>query len=406
MDVNTTAFQLVEAKKKAGYAVCTALTQYRDKYFPVVLYFETHGSKEWSEELSQEYRAHLKRRADANEIGDSQYRRLLFGLDELEEFRKTGKLLWPFRRKKEGFSLSPYYERIKNEFLQSEDFHPNTRGDIIWICDRYFSWLQINGYRTLKKVDAEVIQEYLRISSLEMKATSLYNIRLYMRKLYVFLFHAGYSCSDYALLFSFRVSRERPQQPAADPEEVRLTISAIDRNTQKGKRDYAIILLGAVLGMRAGDIIHLKLKDVDWANGEIRFCQSKNTEPVVLPLTQEVGKALKCYILEGRPDCDYEEVFIRMSAPRQPFVDGSGIQFLYREYRRKAGLSREAFDGKNFHSLRRAVGKNMITSGVPVTTVAQVIGHANVNSTKKYIALDSTHLKECALDFSGIEVTT
>ena len=400
------AFQLVEAKKKAGYTAYTALAQYRDKYFPVVLYFETHGSKKWNEKLSQEYRAYLKHRVDKNEFSDNRYRQLLSGLEELEEFRKTGKLLWPFRRKKEGFSLSPYYEKVKNDFLQSEDFHPNTKGDIIWICDRYFGWLQITGHPTLEKVDVTVLQEYIRLCSLEMKATSLYNVRLYMRKLYGFLFNAGYSSSDYALLFSFRISRERPQQPAADPEEIRLTISAIDRNTRKGKRDYAIVLLGAVFGMRAGDIIHLKLKDIDWADGEIRFCQSKTTEPVVLPLTQEVGKALKQYILEGRPVCNYEEIFIRVSAPHQPFVDGSAIQFLYREYRRKAGLSREAFDGKNFHSLRRALRKNMITSGVPVTTAAEVIGHGDVNSTKKYIALDSIHLKECALDFSGIEVET
>ena len=62
------AFQLVEAKKKAGYTAYTALAQYRDKYFPVVLYFETHGSKKWNEKLSQEYRAYLKRRVDNNEF--------------------------------------------------------------------------------------------------------------------------------------------------------------------------------------------------------------------------------------------------------------------------------------------------------------------------------------------------
>lgn len=62
------------------------------------------------------------------------------------------------------------------------------------------------------------------------------------------------------------------------------------------------------------------------------------------------------------------------------------------------------FDGKGFHSLRRAVGRNMVTSGVPVNTVNQVLGHTAMNSAKKYISLDSKNLKECALDFTGIEV--
>ena len=63
------------------------------------------------------------------------------------------------------------------------------------------------------------------------------------------------------------------------------------------------------------------------------------------------------------------------------------------------------FDGKGFHSLRRAVGKNMITSGVSVNTVSQVLGHTAMNSAKKYISLDAKNLRECALDFSGIEVS-
>lgn len=404
MNLNVMAFQLVEKKKAAGYTIHSALCQYRDRYFPAVYFFETHGSSEWSDKLAEDYRTHLKQRVNNNEIGDDRYRILMFGIDEIEEFNKTGKLLWPFHRKRKGYNLNAYYERLLTEFLESEDFHPNTRCDVRWASIRYFSWLQHEGYSTLKKVDASVIQEYFRISSLELKANSLYNVRLFTKKLYKFLAQNGYSKSDYNLLFSFRVSRERPLQAATDQEEISKTLAIIDQNTKQGKRDYAIIMLGVHLGMRAGDIVRLKLTDIDWVNGEIRFCQSKSVKPTVLPLTSEVGEALKKYILEARPSCDFEEIFIRTKAPIHPFMDGSPIQYLYSNYRRKAGLSREAFDGKSFHSLRRSLGKNMITAGIPVTTAAQVLGHSNITSTKKYIALDSVHLKECALDFKGIEV--
>ena len=140
-----------------------------------------------------------------------------------------------------------------------------------------------------------------------MKASSLYNVRIYLKKLYRFLFENGYTDSSHEVLFYFRVSRDLPQQPAADPEEVAATLEAIDRTPPQGK---------------------------------------KTGKPLALPLTQEVGEALKDYILNGRPDCDYEEVFIRMKAPRQPYTDATGIQYLYSEYRRKAGLTRSAFDGK------------------------------------------------------------
>lgn len=404
MNVNTVALQLVEKKKTIGYADYTVWGQYKDRYYPVIVFFNKHGTGEWSNQMADNYRAYLKERIEAKKMQDKRYRSLCFGIEELETFVKSGKLLWPFHKKENGFTLSPYYQKIMNDFIEHSNFHPNTRDDAVWACKRYFGWLQFGEYKTLKKVDAAVIQEYIYTSSAEMKSSALYDLRLYMKKLYRFLADNGYSPSDYSLLFAFRVSRERPQLPAADPNEVEETLSAIDRSTRQGKRDYAMLLLGATLGMRAGDIIRLKLKDIDWAKGEIRYCQSKTSKMIVLPLTNEVGYALQQYILNGRPDCNYDEIFIRTKAPLRPYVDSTGIQYLYNEYRRKAGLSRTAFDGKGFHSLRRSVGKRMITSGVPVTTVSQVLGHSNINSAKRYIALDSVHLKECALDFAGIEV--
>ncbi len=404
MNVNDVALRLVEKKKTIGYADYTVWGQYKDRYYPIIVFFNKHGSGEWSDEMADNYRTYLKERINEGKMHDKRYRALCFGIEELETFVKTEKLIWPYHKKEKKFSLTPYYQKILNEFIESSNFHPNTRDDAVWACNRYFSWLQFGDYKTLIKVDATVIQDYLCVSSMEMKSSSLYNIRLYMKKLYHFLADHGYSDTDYALLFSFRVSRERPQLPAADPDEVRETLSVIDQNTSQGKRDYAMLLLGATLGMRAGDIIRLKLKDIDWANGEIRYCQSKTSKAIVLPLTNDVGIALQQYILGGRPNCDYDEVFIRTKAPLRPYVDSTGIQCLYNEYRRKAGLSRTAFDGKGFHSLRRSVGKRMITSGVPVTTVSQVLGHSNITSAKRYIALDSVHLKECALDFTGIEV--
>ncbi len=108
--------------------------------------------------------------------------------------------------------------------------------------------------------------------------------------------------------------------------------------------------------------------------------------------------------MNGRPRTDYEQVFIRALPPFRPFKDPCCINDQFRVYCRRAGISREAWDGRGFHSLRRAAGKRMVTSGTSVNTVAQVMGHTSIDSTKKYIALDSEHLAECALDFSGIEV--
>ena len=78
--------------------------------------------------------------------------------------------------------------------------------------------------------------------------------------------------------------------------------------------------------------------------------------------------------------------------------------YTYAKYQQKAGIERRPFDGKGFHSLRRMLAKDMTVAGIPVTTTAQILGHSNLNTVKQYISLDTVHLKECALDFRGIEV--
>ena len=160
-----------------------------------------------------------------------------------------------------------------------------------------------------------------------------------------------------------------------------------------------------MIGLRAVDIIRLKLSDIDWQKGEIKIVQAKTNKTLVLPVTADVGEAVKEYILYARPKSTTDNIFLRTLAPFTPLTDACSVGNFYDYYRTKAELPREAFDGKCFHSLRRALGKNMVTAGVSVNTAAQVLGQEDIDSTKKYISLDSKHLKVCALDLSGIPMT-
>ena len=131
--------------------------------------------------------------------------------------------------------------------------------------------------------------------------------------------------------------------------------------------------------------------------------QTKTGNPLALPLTKDLGIALQDYILNARPESDSKNVFLRMISPFQGLVSGSAINYLYKKWFAQAGLAHLSLDKRSFHSLRRSLGMNMVISGVPVTTVAQVLGHNSIKSTRPYISLDSKHLKECALSFVGIE---
>lgn len=293
--------------------------------------------------------------------------------------------------------LTPAFEKIAEEFIAG-DFHPNTRCDIRWAIYKYFSWLEEQGITSLSNAGAVQIQKFLLACSERYSPSAIHNIRLYLKKLYIFLHETGRSGNDYSELFSFAVNRERKVFPVLPKSDIAKLLDAIDRTKVKGKRDYAIMMLGTVLGLRACDVVALKLGDIDWIRGEIRIVQSKTANPVILPLTRDVGEALEDYILNARPSTVDNEIFLRINAPHTRLAAAVTVGEIYRDCCIAAGVPAST----RFHNLRRALGTSMVTNGVSVYDVAQVFGDKNVNSTKPYLATDLEHLKMCALSFEGI----
>lgn len=404
MKVQALIDQVLDEAMRLGQKPHGAYRSYWDIYNPIITFFRGRGLEDYSPEVLKEYIAWVTDKYRNGQIKRERHSMLTTAARRVAHFERTGAYLWNVPKRGTRYELDAYYTGLMDEFLASDDFHPNTAGDLEWVARRYFHWLRGQGITDIRQAEQETIQKYLHSCMEEMKSTSVYNVHLYLKKLYRFLSDRGYIGSSYEAFFSFKICRESRLFPAAEDGMVDAILNVIDTQTAIGKRDYAIILLGYVLGMRSVDIARLKLSEILWAKGEICFTQRKTSKAVVLPLTTDVGEALRDYILNGRPETDCEEVFLRALPPYLPFKDPYCINTQFQVYCKRAGISREAWDGLGFHSLRRAAGKRLVTAGTPVNTVAEVLGHTSIDSTKKYIALDSGHLAECALDFSGIEV--
>lgn len=311
---------------------------------------------------------------------------------------KGGALPSPLRGARQ--TLTPRFEQIAEDFITG-GFHPNTRCDIRWVTYQYFGWLEKQGCTDLSGAGAAQIQRFILDCSEHYAPSTIHDIRLYLKKLYAFLYETGRVDDSYSCLFSFAVNREKRVFPVLPKSDIAKLLDAIDRTKVKGKRDYAVMMLGTVLGLRACDIVTLKLTDIDWLHGEIRIMQCKTSNSVVLPLTQDVGEALKDYILNARPDTSDSEIFLRINAPHTKLAAAVTVGELYRDCCIAAGLPAS----KRFHDLRRALGTSMVENSVSVYDVAQVFGDRNINSTKPYLATDIEHLKMCALSFEGIGQT-
>jgi integrase len=401
-NIRELAMRVREEMRDAGYTEASYLGFYADALLPIVRFHEERGTDLFDQDILADYIRMVNQRKAGGKIGKGQRQHLLYAAEKMSCVFHTGKLVWKFPQKVMKHESNDYYTKLFTEYEGSSELHPNTRGDVNWVARSFFSWLTKEGYPTLDDVDAAVIQRYVVHCSGQMTSVSMYNVLLYLRKLCAYLAGCGLLDNDYHALLSMRVSRESKMYPAAPQKEILLVLERIDRSTTMGKRDYAVILLGAITGLRAVDVRNMRLSDIDWAHGEIRIVQSKTGNTNMLPLTEDVGEAVKDYILHARPDTPDDRVFIRMIPPFVALYDSWSIGDIWDRYRRRAGLPRDAFDGKGFHSLRRALGKNMVTAGIEVTTAAQVLGDELVDSAKKYIALDSEHLAECALDFAGI----
>jgi integrase len=403
MDVTQLAMHTVEAMLAYGLKLSTAWGDYSRAFAPIIRMHELDGKKDFNRKIVTEYVHHVEERYENGEFTLAYYHLLKRGAQRLTEMHDTGKLEWTAPRKVSQYLLNPYYEKILAESVSGEDISRKAKSDMTWVGRKYFSWLIQEGHPTLRNVGADEIQQFMIFCSRHLKTGSVHDVRVYLKRLYRSLAANGHSKQDYNGLLSFKVQREQKIFPALSKEEIALTIDMIDRRTPKGKRDYSIILLGLVTGLRACDIIRLRLTDIDWKKGEIKIVQTKTQNSLALPLTRDVGEAIQDYILNGRRQSEHDAVFLTVQAPFKAFSSAVSIANMYDYYRNRAGLPRDAGDGKGFHALRRSLGKNMVTSGVPITLVAQVLGHEDINSTKQYISLDSEHLKECALDFSGIE---
>jgi integrase len=187
--------------------------------------------------------------------------------------------------------------------------------------------------------------------------------------------------------------------PCFSNEELQSIFAQIDRSTNKGRRDYAVFLTALRTGLRASDISGLKLSDIDWRGKTIRIVQKKTMVALHLPLPADVGNAIADYILHSRHSSDSPYVFLRLrDTPSLVPIEPTAFNYSLREYMKAAGMERTGWDGRSFHALRRTAGTRMVTSGVPVSTVAQILGHTNVESSKRYISLDTQGLRGCCLD--------
>jgi len=189
---------------------------------------------------------------------------------------------------------------------------------------------------------------------------------------------------------------------AYNKQEVQRLLDSIDRGSPKGRRDYAILLLAARLGMRASDICALSFKNIKWEHNEIEFIQRKTKGKTILPLLPEVGSAIIDYLKNGRPTMKCDTIFVRHTCPITPLMPPT-LHSIVWQYLQLAGI--KVPDGKKHgpHALRHSLASALLEENTPLPVISEVLGHTNTDTTSIYLKIDVNHLRHCALDISAFE---
>jgi integrase/recombinase XerD len=203
-----------------------------------------------------------------------------------------------------------------------------------------------------------------------------------LRSFFRFLFFAGETTRDLSICVPM-VRKYRMSAPPSflSPEQTEAVLAALDRSTSTGRRDYAVLLLLARLGLRAGEVVSLELDDIRWRSGEI-VIRGKGRMLDHLPLVFDVGEALACYVRDDRGVSSSRRVFLRTWAPRIGLTGPAAVGHIVRHALARAGIRRSGRGAA--HLFRHGLGTKMIRHGASIAEIAEVLRHRSQSTTATY----------------------
>lgn len=190
--------------------------------------------------------------------------------------------------------------------------------------------------------------------------------------------------------------RPSPLPQAITAHTATLLLNSCDRRRGIGRRDYAVILILLRLGLRAGEVAHLMLDDIDWRGGLV-VVHGKGRRTERLPIPADVGEAITGYLQRGRPATTRREVFLRARAPLGP-LGSSAVSLIVRHAAARAGVP-----AMSAHRLRHTLATDMVNAGVTLPQIAQVLRHRSLTSTAIYARVDLVSLRRLARPWPGGE---
>lgn len=255
-----------------------------------------------------------------------------------------------------------------------------------------------NGTVNLSRLRAVDVVSFVQLRAPRLHLRRAKLITTALRSFLRYVRYRGDVTLDLAAAVPVVANWSMPSIPRAiSAEQTRQLLASIDRRTSVGRRDYAILLLLARLGLRSGEVAFLELDGIDWRAGQVSV-RGKSGQRSELPLPADVGKAIAAYFRHGRPHSTSRRVFLRARAPITGFRGQSGVGSLVRHSLQRAGIDAPTTGA---HQFRHGLATQMLSHGASLSEIGEVLGHRNPQTTKIYSKVDIKALRTLALPWPG-----
>lgn len=381
------------------------LTRDNFRYFwnGMTRYFENRGVDEFSLEIAMEYFEQRSSKTEFNNRNKNFIKRAIFILDHYTRYSEI-----PLRIYKPVTKLKnvQYIElmNLYGKHLLEGEYSPMTIESYLCSIIKFMQFLEKSNCSSIEEWTSETIFKFIETLA-EYKKSTIKNhagaVRLFLR----YLYFENITSQD----FSYFIGTVRGTYHYSLPSfwtknEVQQLLDAIDQNNPNEKRDYAMILLVARLGMRSCDIKNLKFENLYWREDKIVIIQSKTGEPLTLPLLKDVGWAIIDYIQYSRPKVDNPHVFIKHLPPYTELSYKNHLYKTVEKYMVRAKLPISAKKRNGMHSLRHSLATTLMEENIPLNEISNILGHKSSDSTSIYLNVDVKRLRDCAIDVTKLGV--
>jgi integrase/recombinase XerD len=254
--------------------------------------------------------------------------------------------------------------------------------DLMWEARHFLSWYtEHTGVATFTELGIGAIDAYFKMRAPGLRRRSLKDVSERLRSLLRYLHKTGRTTVDLApQIITPRLYAYETIPSALSAEQITAVLKSSQEDPSPiGLRDYAILQLLSTYGLRAGEITHLRLDDIDWHAETLRIRHFKTGAHSLLPLMDPVAEALINYLHRGRPKTDAREIFIRTRAPYRPLLR------IYSEVRRRLGAAGVKPHGKRGpHVFRHARAVSLLRASVPMKVIGDLLRHRSTEATIPY----------------------